>query len=163
MTDDAFVISRVFAAPAAAVFAAWTDPAQLPAWFGPVGFTVTPKTVDIHPGGAFHYAMQTPIGQTVWGHWAFREIAAPARLVFLATFSDEAGGLSHNPWTPGWPAHVLTTVTFAEHDGRTTLTMHAAPVEATPAEHAVFLSAHGAMHMGWTATLDQLAGFLGKA
>ncbi len=33
--DDAFVLTRVFAAPAAPVFTAWTDPAELLAWFGP--------------------------------------------------------------------------------------------------------------------------------
>ena len=162
MTDDAFVVSRVFAAPAEQVFAAWTDPAHLQNWFGPAGITVTPKTVDIRPGGAFHYAMRMPTGQTVWGHWAYKEIAAPARIVFDGTFSDEAGGLTHNPWTPGWPAHVLTAVSFVEHDGRTTMTLHATPIEATPAEHAIFRAGHGAMHMGWMATLDKLTDFLKK-
>jgi uncharacterized protein YndB with AHSA1/START domain len=160
---DAFVISRVFNAPCETVFRAWTDTGQLLAWFAPAGFKVSPKTVDIRPGGTFHYAMETPVGQTVWGHWAFREVAAPARIVFLATFSDEAGGLTRNPWTPGWPAHVLTTVTFAEHDGRTTLTMHAVPVDATVLEHAAFRAGHGPMHLGWTATLGQLADHLAKA
>ncbi len=163
MSDDAFVISRVFAAPAEQVFAAWTDPALLLKWFSPPGFTVTAKTLDIRPDGAFHYAMQTPTGQTVWGHWAFREVAKPARLAFVATFSDEAGGLTRNPWTLGWPAQMLTTITFPEHDGRTTLTLHAAPLDATPAEHAVFRAGHAAMHMGWTTTLDQLATFLRKS
>jgi uncharacterized protein YndB with AHSA1/START domain len=161
--DDAFVITRIFNAPAEVVFAAWTNPAHLLTWFAPPAFTVMPKTVDIRPHGSFHYAMRTPVGQTVWGHWAFREVAAPARIAFLATFSDEAGGLTRNPWTPGWPAHVLTTITFAEHDGRTTMTMHAAPVDATELEHATFRAGHGPMHVGWTATLDQLATYLKKA
>ncbi len=81
----------------------------------------------------------------------------------MATFSDEAGGLTRNPWSPEWPAHVLTTVTFAEHGGRTTLTLHATPVEATPAEHAVFRAGHGPMHMGWGGTFNQLDEFLKKA
>jgi uncharacterized protein YndB with AHSA1/START domain len=161
--DDAFVISRVFNAPAEKVFAAWTDPVHLLAWFGPRGFTLTAKLVDIRSHGSFHYAMRTPVGQTVWGHWTFREVAAPARMAFVATFSDEAGGLTRNPWTPGWPAHVLTTVTFTEHDGRTTLTMHAIPIDANDLEHATFLAGHRPMHMGWTATLNQLADHLTKA
>lgn len=160
---DAFVISRVFDAPCALVFAAWSDSERLLRWFTPPSFTVVPKTVDIRPGGVFHYAMRMPDGGSIWGHWAFREVAAPSRIVFLATFSDEAGGLTRNPWTAGWPAHVLTTVTFAEHDGRTTLTIHAAPVDATPEEHATFRTGHGSMNMGWTATLDQLAAYLAKA
>ncbi len=106
--------------------------------------------------------MQMPDGKTIWGHWAFREVAAPARIAFIATFSDEAGGLTRNPWTAWWPAHVLTTVTFVERDGRTTLTMHAAPVEATAQEHATFRAGHPLMHQGWSGTLDQLADLLAK-
>jgi uncharacterized protein YndB with AHSA1/START domain len=160
--DDAFVISRVFHAPCHTVFKAWTDPEQLGRWFGPPGFKVLARTVDVRAGGVYHYAMQTPDGRTVWGHWTFREVAAPARIVFIATFSDEAGGLTRNPWTPDWPAHVLTTVTFTEHDGRTTLTLHATPIEATPEERATFRAGHAPMHMGWTGTLDQLADLLAK-
>jgi uncharacterized protein YndB with AHSA1/START domain len=160
--DDAFVISHVFGAPAATVFKAWTDPAQLLGWFAPGECKVTAKTVDVRAGGAFHYAMETPTGQTIWGHWAFREVAQPARMVFVATFSDEAGGLARNPWAAGWPERVLTTVTLAEHDGRTTLTLHAIPTDATPAEHATFRAGHGPMHMGWAATLDKLAHYLSK-
>jgi uncharacterized protein YndB with AHSA1/START domain len=161
--DDAFVLTRIFNAPARTLFAAWADPTHFLRWFSPGSVTVVAKTVDIRAGGVFHYAMQVPGGQTVWGHWAFREVAAPARLVFLATFSDEAGGLARNPWAPAWPEQVITTVTFAEHDGRTTLTIHAAPVDATSAEHAVFRAGHGAMHQGWTGTLDKLASHLAHA
>jgi uncharacterized protein YndB with AHSA1/START domain len=161
--DDAFVISRVFDAPAERVFAAWSDVDQLLRWFAPVGFKASAKTADIRPGGTLHYSMNTPDGRTIWGLWAFREVAPPARIVFLATFSDEAGGLTRNPWTASWPVHVLTTVTFAEHDGRTTLTMHAVPIDATPQEHATFRSGHVQIHAGWTGTLDQLAAYLAKA
>lgn len=161
--DDAFVMSRVFDAPSALVFKAWTDRDHLAGWFGPPGMRVAAKTVDIRPGGTFHYAMAMPDGRTVWGRWVFHEVSAPARLVFVATFSDEAGGVARNPWAADWPAHVLTTVSFAEHDGRTTLTMHAVPVDATEAERAVFRAGHVPMHGGWTATLDQLAAYLAKA
>jgi len=160
---DAFVITRVFNAPGETVFKAWSDPEQLGRWFGPRGFKVLPKTVDIRPGGTYHYAMETPDGRTVWGHWAFREVAAPARIAFIATFSDATGGLTRNPWTAAWPAHVLTTVTFSEHDGRTTLTMHAVPVDATEQERATFRAGHAPMHQGWTGTLDQLADYLARA
>jgi uncharacterized protein YndB with AHSA1/START domain len=163
VNDDAFVISRVLQARCESVFYAWADSEQLLRWFVPRGFTITPKTVDIRARGVFHYAMGTPDGKTVWGRWAFREVAVPARIVFDATFSDEAGGLTRNPWAVGWPEHVLTTVNFAEHDGRTTLTMFAVPIDATAAEHAVFRAGHAPMHSGWSAMLEQLAQHLVKA
>ena len=34
------VITRVFDAPRALVFAAWTDPAHMSEWWGPKGFTI---------------------------------------------------------------------------------------------------------------------------
>ena len=47
------VISRIFAAPRPRVFQAFTDPAQLARWFGPVGYSVPPESVqiDLRVGG----------------------------------------------------------------------------------------------------------------
>jgi uncharacterized protein YndB with AHSA1/START domain len=45
-TQD-LVITRVFDAPRELVYRAFTDPEQLAAWFGPVGWSVPRKTVDI--------------------------------------------------------------------------------------------------------------------
>jgi len=41
------VISRVFDAPRELVYKAFTDPDQLAAWFGPVGYSVPRETVEI--------------------------------------------------------------------------------------------------------------------
>jgi uncharacterized protein YndB with AHSA1/START domain len=41
------VISRIFDAPRALVYRAFTDPDQLAAWFGPVGFSVPRDSVEI--------------------------------------------------------------------------------------------------------------------
>ena len=38
--DREIVLSRVIAASRSAVFDAWSDPQQLPSWYGPEGFTV---------------------------------------------------------------------------------------------------------------------------
>jgi len=118
--------------------------------------TVETKTVDVRPGGVFHYVMTMPNGQAVWGCWTYREVARSVRLVFVSMFSDPEGGLGRNPWTAEWPDHVLNAITFAEHDGRTALMLHAVPMDATDAEQAAFRAAHGAMEQGWSGTLDQL-------
>ena len=52
-----FVITRVFDAPRALVFAAWTDPAQLAAWWGPRVMR-SRCTRDVRPGGAYRIVMR---------------------------------------------------------------------------------------------------------
>ncbi len=53
------IISRVFAASRETVFQAFTDPELLVRWFGPVGFSVPPDTVDldVRPGGHQRFMM----------------------------------------------------------------------------------------------------------
>ncbi|MEU4692780.1 SRPBCC domain-containing protein [Actinoplanes sp. NPDC023714] len=57
MTD--LVITRIFDAPRELVFRAFTDPDQLAAWFGPVGWSVPRDTVDldVRPGGHQRFTM----------------------------------------------------------------------------------------------------------
>jgi uncharacterized protein YndB with AHSA1/START domain len=158
-----FVVTRVFDAPRTLVFKAWTEPARLARWFGPKGFTMLSCTLDLRPGGVFHYGMQSPDGHAMWGRWVFREVVTPERLAFVASFSDESGGVTRHPFAPDWPAEVLSTLTFAEHDGRTTLTMWGVPVNASDSERKTFEAGSESMQKGWAGTLDQLAGYLAEA
>lgn len=57
------VTTRVFDAPRAMVFAAWTDPDQLKLWWGPKGFSNTFHTCEIKPGGLWTYTMHGPDGK----------------------------------------------------------------------------------------------------
>ena len=158
-----FVISRVFDAPRELMFKAWTETERLKHWWGPQGFTMLSCKCDLRPCGVFHYGMRAPDGTVMWGKWVFREIFKPERLVFVMSFSDEAGGETRHPWAPDWPLETLSTVTFAEHDGRTTLTMRGIPVNATESERKTFAAGHGSMQQGWTGTMNQLADYLTKA
>ena len=49
-TPDRLVITRTFNAPRHLVYKAFTDPDQLAAWFGPVGWSVPRDSVDIDLG-----------------------------------------------------------------------------------------------------------------
>lgn len=158
-----FVIARDFDAPRELVWKAWTDPEHLKRWWGPKGFTVRVADLDLRPGGVFHYGMRSPDGQDIWGRFVFREILAPERLVFVNSFSDEQGGLTRHPLHAAWPLEMLSTITFAEAEGRTTLTIRWVPLAATQTETATFEAGHDSMRQGWTGTLDQLADFLAKA
>jgi len=58
---------REFAAPAAAVQRAHTDPAVFSRWMGPRGTTLRLDRFDVTTGGAFRYVVESPDG----GGWAF--------------------------------------------------------------------------------------------
>ena len=109
-----FTISRVIDAPLERVWRAWTDAKQLKNWWGPKGFEIVSTKVDLRPGGVFHYHLRSPDGQDMWGKFIYREIVPQKRLVFVVSFSDEAGGVKRHPLHERWPLTILSTVTFAE-------------------------------------------------
>ena len=75
------VTTRVFDAPRALVFAAWTDPEQLKLWWGPRGFTNTFETFEFKTGGVWKYVMHGPEGRDFQNEMRFVQIAAPERIV----------------------------------------------------------------------------------
>jgi uncharacterized protein YndB with AHSA1/START domain len=158
-----FVVSRVLNAPRALVFKAWTESERLAQWWGPKGMQLSINKMDLQPGGIFHYRMQTPDGQTMWGRFTFREIQAPERLVFVVSFADEQANPQRHPFSAEWPLETLTTVTFTEEDGKTTMTMRGIPINATETECKTFQAGHGSMQQGWGGTLEQLEAYLAKA
>jgi uncharacterized protein YndB with AHSA1/START domain len=159
-----FVISRVFDAPRNLLWECFTKPERMKAWWGPKGLTVAAAKMDLRPGGSYHYGLRTPDDRVMWGKFVYREICAPERLVWVNSFSDEAGGITRHPMNPGWPLELLTTVTFEEQaGGKTRLTIRWTPLNATAAERGIFDAGHGSMQQGWGGTLDQLAAYVAGA
>jgi uncharacterized protein YndB with AHSA1/START domain len=158
-----FLISRTFDAPRELVWKAFTNPERIKHWWGPKGFTVRVSKMDFRPGGTYHYCLRSPNGNGMWGKFVYREIAAPERIVLVSSFSDEAGGTTRHPMHLTWPLEMLSTFTFAEHDGRTTLTVRWVPINPTAEERKTFDEGRESMRQGWTGTLDQLAGYLARA
>lgn len=157
-----FVISREFNAPRELVWKAWTEPGRLSQWWGPKGAKVGYTRMDFRQGGTYHYQFHYA-GQSMWGKKYYREIVEPERMVFVNTFSDENGGITHHPLSPTWPAELHTTITFEEREGKTTVTIEWIPINATNIELTTFDEGRSSMKQGWNGTLDQLADLLGKA
>src|SRR5437899_7660320 len=88
------LVTRTFDAPRELVFKAWTEPERLAQWWGPKGFTMKKVSVDLRPGGVFHYGMTSPDGHEMWGRFVYREITPPERLIFVNSFSDEDAGIT---------------------------------------------------------------------
>ena len=157
-----FSISRELAAPRELVFKAWTERDRMAEWFGPKGVTMVTSSLDLRPGGIYHYCMRTPDGSEMWGKWVFREIVPPERLVFVSSFSDPEENVTRHPMAPDWPLEMITNVTFTENAGRTTVTVRWAPIKASQIEIDTFNAAHASMNGGWTGTFQQLEAYLAR-
>ncbi len=143
------VVARVFDAPRALVWKAWTDPTHVARWWGPAGVTNPVCEVDLRPGGAIRIDMRGADGSVSPMRGVFHDIVALERLVFTTSAFEDADG---NPQLV-----VLNTATFADHDGKTTVTLHAVIVTSSPAVEASLAG----MEEGWTQSLDRLAARLG--
>ena len=142
--DRDLVITRIFDAPRELVFQAWTDPERLRRWWGPKGFTNPVCEVDVQPGGAIRIHMRGPDGTVYPMTGVYHEIVEPERLVFTSAALDQNGDPLFE---------VLNVITFAEHGGKTKLTMRATVATATAAA-APYLAG---MEQGWSMSLDRLA------
>jgi len=159
-TATKFVISRTFNASLDRVWKAWTEPEQMAQWWGSKGFKSDVKTLDLKPGGTFHYRMLSPQGQEMWGRMLFREIVPKEKLVFINSFSDPQGGVTRHPLAPEWPLLMHTTISFTEADGKTTVTVEWEPYEASEVECETFDKGRDSMQAGWTGTFEKLEGHL---
>ncbi len=156
------VVTGVFDAPRELVWKAFTEADRLAHWWGPEGFTMLARTLDIRPGGSFHYSMRSPDGHVMWGKFVFRDVRAPERLAFVSSFSDEAGNITRAPFSPTWPLEILNTVTLTESDGKTTVTLRGGPTNATEEERETFWNAQESLRQGFAGTFNQLAAYLAE-
>lgn len=158
--EPELVITRVFDAPVERLWAVWTEAEHLKHWWGPKGMTMAVAQLDLRPGGVFHYSLRTPAGQEMWGKFVYREVAAPARLVYVNSFSDAEGNLVRHPMAATWPLEVLNTMTFEPHEGGTMLRLSGGPINANEEERATFVGALEGVKQGFAGTMAQLDAYL---
>jgi len=149
LTHRTLTLVRMFEAPRALVFKAFTEPAHLALWWGPHGFTTPICVFDARPGGALRIHMRGPDGSVHVTEGAVREIVAPERLVFTIAIIEDDGSIRFEN---------LTTVTFVEHAGKTELTLHVRVLRATAAA-AINLAR---MQAGWSQSLERLGELVAK-
>ena len=88
---ERMVITRIFDAPRALVWKAWTDPQYVMQWWGPKGFTSPVCKIDFRVGGKFLYCMRTPDGQEGWNGGEYYEIVPHEKIVYSMYFADSKG------------------------------------------------------------------------
>jgi uncharacterized protein YndB with AHSA1/START domain len=141
-TPGNLMLTRIFNAPRALVFKAWTDPFHLARWWGPHGFTNPRCEWDLRPGGQIDVHMRGPDGRVYPMFGEYREIVEPERLVFTTGALDADGSRLFE---------ILNTVTFAETGDQTTLTLRTEVLNVTP-EAAQYLDGQAE---GWAQSLER--------
>lgn len=103
-------IERIMAAPPAAVWAAWTDPAKLARWWLPAPTTCRVDRLEVVPGGGFVTSMSDD-GATFSPHLdaCFLVVEEGRRIVFTNALDSR--------WRPTAPQPVAMTaeITLADH------------------------------------------------
>lgn len=139
------VLRREIRAPRRIVWGAWTDPAALPRWWGPDGYSCRTRRIDLRAGGEWLFDMIAPDGTVFPNHHLYGEIRAEDRIGYTLL------------WSENGPKHADAWAAFEEADGTTTVTL--GMVFSTAAEYQQ-ADAFGAVALGLQ-TLGKLARFVG--
>ena len=144
--DREIVLSRVIDAPRELVFEAWSDPKHLPQWFGPAGFRIESKEIDVRVGGLWRFDMIAPDGTRFPNRMRFRRIERPHLME-----------MDHGADKDDDPGLFRFTITFAEQsNGKTVLTLR--QLTSTTAQRDAMIG-FGAVEYGYQ-TLDKLAAYV---
>jgi uncharacterized protein YndB with AHSA1/START domain len=142
------VLTRIFDAPTALVWKAWTEPHHLKQWFAPKPFQITECAIDLKAGGTFSFNMLSPDGQNFPNDCVILEAVPQKKLVFTDAYV--------NAWTPSPKPFMTAVMTFEPQGNKTKYTAKA--MHWTRDD----LEAHEKMgfHEGWGTTANQLAELL---
>ncbi len=110
-TDTQILITREFDAPRHLVYRVWTTPELIRQWWSARRGEVTVAEIDLRVGGQWRYAMIAHGEFEVAFHGEFREVVPNERIVRTEIYE------------PFPEAPAVSTETFTESDGRTTLTL----------------------------------------
>lgn len=159
-TEQPFILERRVSAPRALVWSALTEQRHLAEWWGPPGMQWISGTLDLRPGGTFHFGMRSPNGQTMWGKWVYGNIDPPRTLEFVNSFADENGNSVPSPFQASWPREITNVLTLEENESGTTLTLRSKPLNASAEECATFAASFRSMQQGFSGTFDRLESYL---
>lgn len=112
-TDTQILITRDFDALPHLVYQAWTTPELIKRWWSAKRGAVTVADVDLRVGGMWRWVMLTDDGFEVAFHGEYRELIPNERIVCTEVYEGY----------PEADAEALNTMTFAEKNGRTTLSI----------------------------------------
>jgi len=137
-------LERLIASPPEALFALWTEPAQLIRWWAPEGYEPSVDALDTRPGGRWRTTLRRPDGSVLATSGVYRVVDPPRLLAFSWAWEDEGGMRGHETEVvvnfesaPGGTRLVLVQRRFASKQARDNHTN------------------------GWSACFDRLTGIAG--
>lgn len=140
-----YTITRLFDAPRALVWKAFTEPEQFAQWFGPAGSRLEAVSMDVRPGGAWRATMILSDGTEIPWVGSYLEVVEPERLVF--TLSDQ--GILANEFD-------RFTVTLTNRGDKTELVLRQSGGHLTDEQYAQAKE-------GTSSFLDRMAELLAKS
>jgi uncharacterized protein YndB with AHSA1/START domain len=138
-------IKRFINAPRARVYAAWTDPAQLREWFGPVWVQTREIFAEAKVGGKFRWDLIDCDGKEKTIAGEYREIIRGKKIVF--TWKHEG----HEAWANRTS---MVTIELSDHNTGTELRLKH---EQLPDEES-----RDGHNRGWNSVLDRLEKFVSE-
>ncbi len=143
--DREVLITRVFEAPREQVFRAWTEPAEVAAWYGPEQFEAPREriTIDLRVGGRWELTMvrRDGAGEFAIGY-EILELVEPELLVMRSDPMPEMG----------MAEGTIVRVELHDHGDKTRMTLSDGPLPS---------AGRGPAEAGWNAALDKLGAALG--
>lgn len=137
-SDRELVVKRTVNGPAHLVFEAWTKPELFKRWWVPKssGLNLLSCAMDVRVGGQYRLVFQHG-DSTMAFFGTYREVTPPKRLVWT---NEESEGVT------------ITTVTFDEQDGKTSLVVR----DLYPSKAALDAALESGSTGGLPDQLDQL-------
>ncbi|GAB4168761.1 MAG: SRPBCC family protein [Thalassobaculales bacterium] len=137
------ILERVIRAPRPVVWRVWMDPATLPQWWGPEGFSCRTARIDLRTGGEWVFDMIGPDGTVFPNHHRYVEVRPEERIAYALL------------WGENGPKHADAWASLEDLDGATRVTL--GMVFATGAEFQQ-AKGFGALELGQQ-TLGKLERF----
>lgn len=130
-SDYELLVTRTFNAPPRIVFEAWTRSDLFARWWVPktAPMTLVSCELDVRTGGAYRLVFSHPAAEQPMAFFGnYLEVTPPTRLVWTNEEGEQGA---------------VTTVTFAEQDGKTLVTLHERYPTTAALEEALAGSAQG--------------------
>jgi|GEM_PF-660780 len=147
-----FTLTRHYIAPRDLVWAVWTDPEHVAAWWGPFGPDQTTCDITLTVGGWFAVMMTAPDGSQHPSRGLIAELVPNKKLVI------EGDPQAPDACGAGLPPGAVVTILLEDMDGGTRLTLDA----VFPSERAMEDAKRSGYATSWTESLEQLEGFIAQ-